>query len=110
MSTVKRTRSSLEPSRRGPLSSFVLAGGALIGTVLIPYLTGVAINAIRRGDRSELLWLCGAILASGLARLWFSVVRRLVAGRVSLAVEVDMREALYAQFQRLELGFFDRAQ
>ena len=85
-------------------------GGALIGTVLIPYLTGVAINATRRGDRHELLWLCGAILVAGLARLWFSVVRRMVAGRISLVVEVDLREALYDQFQRLELGFFDRQQ
>jgi ABC-type multidrug transport system fused ATPase/permease subunit len=110
MSTFRRTLSFLGPYRRGTISSFVLAGGALIGTVLIPYLTGVAINATRRGDRSELLWLCGAILLAGVARLWFSVVRRLVAGRLSLAVEVDMREALYAQFQRLELGFFDRAQ
>jgi ATP-binding cassette subfamily B protein len=37
-------------------------------------------------------------------------MRRLVAGRVSLAVEVDLREAIYGQLQRLELGFFDRQQ
>ena len=40
----------------------------------------------------------------------FSVLRRLVAGRISLAVEVDLRETLYGQLQRLELGFFDRQQ
>src|SRR5579875_3149644 len=51
-----------------------------------------------------------SFVLAGLARLWFSVMRRLVAGRVSLAVEVDLREALYGQLQRLELGFFDRAQ
>jgi ABC-type multidrug transport system fused ATPase/permease subunit len=110
MSTFRRLLGFLRPYRRGTISSFVLAGGALIGTVLIPYLTGVAINAVRRGDRRELLELCGAILLAGLTRLWFSVMRRLVAGRVSLAVEVDLREALYGQLQRLELGFFDRAQ
>src|SRR6202020_171165 len=110
MSTFRRLLGFLRPYRRGTTASFVLAGGALIGTVLIPYLTGVAINAVRRGDRRELLELCGAILLAGLARLWFSVMRRLVAGRVSLAVEVDLREALYGQLQRLELGFFDRMQ
>jgi ATP-binding cassette subfamily B protein len=110
MSTFRRLLGFLNPYRRGTIASLGLAGGALIGTVLIPYLTGVAINAVRRHDRHELLLLCGAILIAGLARLWFSVMRRLVAGRVSLAVEVDLREALYAQLQRLELGFFDRMQ
>jgi ABC-type multidrug transport system fused ATPase/permease subunit len=110
MSTFRRLLGFLVPYRRGTIASFGLAGGALIGTVLIPYLTGVAINAVRRGDRHELVLLCGAILLAGLARLWFSVMRRLVAGRVSLAVEVDLRESLYAQLQRLELGFFDRMQ
>jgi ABC-type multidrug transport system fused ATPase/permease subunit len=38
------------------------------------------------------------------------VLRRLVAGQVSLGVEVDMRNALYGQLQRLELAFFDRHQ
>jgi ABC-type multidrug transport system fused ATPase/permease subunit len=108
--TFRRLLGFLRPYRRGTIASFMLAGGALIGTVLIPYLTGVAINAVRHGNRPALLELCGGILLAGLGRLWFSVMRRLVAGRVSLAVEVDLREALYAQLQRLELGFFDRAQ
>ncbi len=110
MSTFWRLNGFLRPYRRGVIASFLLALGALIGTVLIPYLTGVAINAIRRHDHRELLLLAGAILLAGLARLWFSVMRRLVAGRISLAVEVDLRQALYGQLQRLELGFFDRQQ
>jgi ABC-type multidrug transport system fused ATPase/permease subunit len=110
MSTFWRLTGFLKPYRRAVNWSFVLAGGALIGTVLIPYLTGVAINAIRAGDRQRLWLLAGAILLAGLARLVFSVLRRLVAGRVSLAVEVDLRETLYGQLQRLELGFFDRQQ
>jgi ABC-type multidrug transport system fused ATPase/permease subunit len=110
MSSFWRLTGFLRPYKRATIVSFLLAGGALIGTVLIPYLTGVAINAIRRGDRHELLWLGGAILLAGLARLGFSVMRRLIAGRVSLAVEVDLRAALYGHLQRLELGFFDRQQ
>jgi ABC-type multidrug transport system fused ATPase/permease subunit len=110
MPTFWRLTGFLKPYRRAVNWSFVLAGGALIGTVLIPYLTGVAINAIRAGDRQRLWLLAGAILLAGLARLVFSVLRRLVAGRISLAVEVDLRETLYGQLQRLELGFFDRQQ
>jgi ABC-type multidrug transport system fused ATPase/permease subunit len=100
----------LRPYRRAVVWSFVLAGGALIGTVLIPFLTGLAINAIRGHHHRTLLLLAGAILLAGLVRLVFSVLRRLVAGRLSLAVEVDMRETLYGQLQRLELGFFDGQQ
>ena len=37
-------------------------------------------------------------------RLGLSAARRLIAGRVSLGVEVDLRNRLYAQLQRLELG------
>jgi ATP-binding cassette subfamily B protein len=47
---------------------------------------------------------------AGLGRLVLSVSRRLVAGRVSLAVELDLRNGLYGHLQRLELAFFDRQQ
>ncbi len=110
MPTFWRLNGFLRPYRRAVVWSFVLAGGALIGTVLIPFLTGLAINAIRGHHHRTLLLLAGAILLAGLVRLVFSVLRRLVAGRVSLAVEVDLRETLYGQLQRLELGFFDRQQ
>ena len=110
MSTFWRLSTFLRPYRRAVIVSFLLALGALAGTVLIPYLTGLAINAIRSHSHRDLLVLAGAILLCGLVRLWFSVMRRLVAGRVSLAVEVDLREALYGHLQRLELGFFDRQQ
>ena len=41
-----------------------------------------------------------AIGVAGLARLGLSVFRRLVAGRVSLGVEVDLRNLLYGHLQR----------
>ena len=36
--------------------------------------------------------------------------RRMVAGRLSLGVEYDLRKLLYGHLQQLELGFFDRQQ
>ncbi len=51
-----------------------------------------------------------AIVIAGILRLGLTMVRRVVAGRVSLAVEFDLRELFYAHLQRLELGFFDGQQ
>ena len=39
-----------------------------------------------------------------------SAARRLIAGRVSLGVEVDMRDRLYAHLLSLDMGFFDNQQ
>jgi len=82
----------------------------MIATVLIPILTGAAINSIRSHHRHALIMWVIAIAAAGVLRLCLSVARRLVAGRVSLGVELDLRNMLYEQLQRLELGFFDRQQ
>ena len=90
--------------------AFLLAAGAMVMTVLIPYLTGRAIDAIRVHHRHALTIMVIAIAVAGVLRLGLSVARRVVAGRVSLGVEVDLRNLLYGQLQRLELGFFDRQQ
>src|SRR5687767_8328577 len=77
--------------------------------VLIPYLVGRTVDDIRGGETN--LWpLAIAIAGAGLLRLLFSVARRLVAGRVSLGVEFDLRNRMYAHLQSLELGFFDDQQ
>jgi ABC-type multidrug transport system fused ATPase/permease subunit len=110
MSTFWRLLGFLRPYRKGVVWSFVLAFGALGGTVLIPLLTGVGINAIRAHDHRELMLLAIAITVAALVRLVLSVFRRLIAGQISLAVEVDLRNGLYGHLQRLELSFFDRQQ
>ncbi|HEY5189736.1 MAG TPA: ABC transporter ATP-binding protein [Solirubrobacteraceae bacterium] len=110
MSTFRRLLGFLRPYRRDVIWSFLLAFGALGGTVLIPYLTGLAINAIRAHHHHQLTLLAFAIAGAGLVRLVLSVFRRLVAGRVSLGVELDLRNRLYGHLQRLELSFFDRQQ
>jgi ABC-type multidrug transport system fused ATPase/permease subunit len=110
MPTFWRLLGFLRPYRRGVIWSFALAFGALGGTVLIPFLTGLAINAIDAHNHHDLILLAAAITAAGLVRLVLSVYRRLIAGDVSLAVEVDLRNSLYGHLQRLELSFFDRQQ
>src|SRR5579884_705397 len=110
MTTFRRLLGFLRPYRRGVVWSFLLAAGAMGATVLIPYLTGRAIDGIRLHDRSALLWWAVAVGVAGGLRLALSVFRRLVAGRVSLGVERDLRDRLYGQLLRLELSFFDRQQ
>jgi ABC-type multidrug transport system fused ATPase/permease subunit len=110
MATFRRLLGFLTPYRKAVYWSFALAFGAMVATVLIPYLTGRAINAIRAHQHHTLTVLAIVIVAAALGRLVLSVLRRLVAGRVSLAVEVDLRAALYGHLQRLELGFFDHQQ
>jgi ATP-binding cassette subfamily B protein len=110
MLTYRRLLGFLTPYRRAVYWSFGLAFGAMGATVLIPYLTGRAINAIRAHQHHTLTVLAIVIVAAALVRLVLSVLRRLVAGRLSLAVEVDLRAALYEHLQRLELGFFDHQQ
>jgi ATP-binding cassette subfamily B protein len=76
---------------------------------LIPYLVGRAVDDIRDGG-ANLTPLALVIAAAALGRMCFSIVRRLVAGRVSLGVEMDLRNLMYGHLQSLELGFFDSQQ
>jgi ATP-binding cassette subfamily B protein len=106
VSTFWRLLSFLRPYRAGAIWSVVLAALAIGATVLIPYLTGVAVDAINEDDRGKLELAAGLVAAAALARLVLSVARRLVAGKVSLGVEVDLRNRVYEHLQSLELGFF----
>jgi ATP-binding cassette subfamily B protein len=100
----------LRPYRRGVTVSGVLAALAMVATVAIPWLTGRAIDQVRQGDRADLEALAVAVAAAGVLRLALTVARRLIAGRVSLGVELDLRRRLYGHLQALELAFFDRQQ
>ncbi|HSI79860.1 MAG TPA: ABC transporter ATP-binding protein, partial [Solirubrobacterales bacterium] len=98
------------PHRRAVIGSLVFAWLAMGMTVLIPWLVGRTVDAIEAGDRADLLPLAVAIVGAGVLRLGLTVIRRLIAGRVSLAVEFDLRERIYRHLQALELGYFDSQQ
>jgi ATP-binding cassette subfamily B protein len=88
----------------------VLATAAIVATVAIPYLSGVAVDAIHDHHRGRLVDLALLVVAAGLARLAVSAGRRLIAGRVSLGVEYDLRNLMFRHLQSLELAFFDGQQ
>jgi ABC-type multidrug transport system fused ATPase/permease subunit len=109
LKTFWRLLGFLRPYKRGVVVSFVLAATAMGVSVLIPYLVGRTIDEI--GDHGTDLWpLAIAVAVAGVLRLGFSVSRRLVAGRVSLGVEYDLRNRMYEHLQSLELAFFDGQQ
>src|SRR4051794_17184936 len=82
----------------------------MVMTVAIPWLTGRGVDAIRAGNRSDLKLYGGLIAVAGFGRLALTVTRRMIAGRVSLGIEYDLRTGVYEHLQRLELAFFDRQQ
>jgi len=100
----------LRPYRKGVIWSLVLATVAIVATVAIPYLSGVVVDAIHDHQRHRVVGLALIVLAAGTVRLVVSGARRLVAGRVSLGVEYDLRNLLFRQLQSLELAFFDQQQ
>jgi ABC-type multidrug transport system fused ATPase/permease subunit len=110
MTTFRRLLSFLRPYRRGVIGSLVLAWAAMGITVLIPWLIGAAVDAITAGERDDLLPLAAAVVGAGILRLILTVTRRVIAGKVSLAVEFDLRSSIYRHLQALELGFFDGQQ
>ena len=124
MSTFYRLLGFLRPYKRGLIVSWALASLAMVMTVALPYITGLAVEAIRRGtthgqhhqlaqrahDRHTLLVLALVIVAAVLARWALTYMRRMIAGRISLGIEYDLRRLIYGHLQRLELSFFDRQQ
>jgi ATP-binding cassette subfamily B protein len=124
MNTFTRLLGFLSPYKRGLTISWLLASFAMVMTVALPALTGRAVEAITKGaeyahrheaakrahERHTLLVLALVILAAVLLRWGSMYWRRMIAGRMSLNVEYDLRERMYSQLQRLELGFFDHQQ
>jgi ABC-type multidrug transport system fused ATPase/permease subunit len=121
MSTFYRLLGFLRPYKRGMIISWGLASLAMVMTVALPALTGRAVQIIstapqhhhgagQASARHELTLIAGAIALIVLARWGFMYWRRMVAGRLSLGVEYDLRKLLYGHLQQLELGFFDRQQ
>src|SRR5436190_4988638 len=110
MRTFLRLLGFLRPYRRAVIASFALAAMAMVATVAIPFLTGRAVDAIRLGDRGHLKTYAALIGVAGVVRLVLTVGRRMIAGRLSLGVEYDLRTRVYEHLQALELAFFDRQQ
>jgi ABC-type multidrug transport system fused ATPase/permease subunit len=104
-----RLLSFLSPHRGRVAITALSAAGLMACSVTLPYLTGRVIDdVVEGGDRDALGPLVGAVLLVVAVRMAFGVVRRVVSGHVSLAVEFDLRERLFAHLQAMPVAYFDR--
>jgi ABC-type multidrug transport system fused ATPase/permease subunit len=109
--TFVRLLGFLRPYRASFVFSSVLAIAAQIAVVGIPILTGIVIGELEDDQERRVIVLAIAgIVALGVIRGVLMLGRRLISGRQALAVEYDLRDALYSHFLRLSFGFYDRSQ
>jgi ATP-binding cassette subfamily B protein len=108
--TFVRLLGFLRPYKLAMAISIVLAIGTQATAIVATFLSGSVADALRHNKRSELWVLVAAILGLGLVRALMMAGRRVIAGEQALAVEMDIRTALYAKLLRLSFGFYDRHQ
>lgn len=109
MTVLVRLLGLLRPHLGKVLITALSAAGLMACSVTLPYLTGRVIDdVLTAGDRDALAPLVGLILIIALVRSGLAVVRRVVSGMVSLAVEYDLRNRMFSHLQGMSLGFFDR--
>ena len=101
----------LRPYRRSLALSILLAVGSQAASMAIPWLTADVIDhAIPDHDRGKLAFLVGLVVLAGTLKALLLVGRRFIAGKQSLAVDYDLRNALYGHLLKLSWGFYDRHQ
>ena len=109
--TFTRLLGFLRPYRWSLTVSILLAIGAQAAGMAIPWLTGEVIDhAIPGEDGGRLALLVGLVAAAGLLKALFLLGRRFIAGKQSLGVDYDLRNALYGHLLKLSWGFYDRHQ
>ena len=109
--TFARLLGFLRPYKVSLVVSIVLAVASQGAQIALIWVTKHVIDsALRAHDARKLWFFVGAIVTLGLARAVLMAARRLISGRQALAVEMDMRQGLYAHLVRLSFGFYDRHQ
>ena len=109
--TFRRLLGFLSPYKWQVVASAVLAAGSQAAALLIPYLTGKVIDAADAGASRDTIYRYSLlIVGSGALAGVLMLFRRWLAGRLSLAVEYDLRNRVYGHMQRLSYRFFDRHQ
>src|SRR5919202_4385541 len=101
----------LKPYKVSLAVSTVLAIGYQAAQIALVWVTKHVIDgALVPRDTRKLWYFVAAIVALGAARAGLMYGRRMISGRQALAVEMDLRQGLYAHLVRLSFGFYDRHQ
>jgi ABC-type multidrug transport system fused ATPase/permease subunit len=109
--TFARLLGFLRPYKISLIISIVLAVASQGAQIALVWVTkNVIDNAITPHDAGKLWFYVWVIVALGVLRALFMGARRLISGKQALAVEMDLRQGLYAHLVRLSFGFYDRHQ
>jgi ATP-binding cassette subfamily B protein len=108
--TFMRLVAFLRPYKVSLIISIVLAVGSQAAALVAILLTRSVVTSLHENELGRVKWLVALVLLLGLARALMMSGRRLIAGKQALAVELDMRQAVYAKLVRLSFGFYDRHQ
>jgi ABC-type multidrug transport system fused ATPase/permease subunit len=109
--TFVRLLSFLKPYKASLVVSTLLAIGYQGAQIALVWVTKHVIDsALIPRDTRKLWYFVSAIVALGVLRAILMYGRRMISGRQALAVEMDLRQDLYAHLVRLSFGFYDRHQ
>jgi ATP-binding cassette subfamily B protein len=109
--TFARLLGFLRPYTASLVVSTVLAVASQVAQIALVWVTAHAIDdAFTPRDAGKLWLFVWTIVGLGALRAIFMAARRLISGKQALAVEMDMRQGLYAHLVRLSFGFYDRHQ
>src|SRR2546423_13062445 len=109
--TFARLLGFLRPYKVSLILSIVLAVAAQGAQIALVWATKHVIDSALVPHDSHKLWIfVWALVLLGVIRAALMVGRRLISGKQALAVEMDMRQGLYAHLVRLSFGFYDRHQ
>jgi len=109
--TFARLLGFLRPYKVSLIVSIVLAVGSQAAAIALIWVTkNVVDSALTPRDAHKLWVYVWVIVGLGVIRALLMAGRRLISGKQALAVEMDMRQGMYAHLVRLSFGFYDRHQ
>jgi ATP-binding cassette, subfamily B, bacterial len=82
--------------------------GATAAALVPPYLVGLAVDEVQRGDTHLLGWIVAAFIAAGVLGVAFTYAQTYFTGWTGERMLADLRSQLFRHLQRLSLGFYER--
>jgi ABC-type multidrug transport system fused ATPase/permease subunit len=109
--TFARLLGFLKPYKVSLAVSIVLAVASQAAAIALVWVTKHVIDSALLPRDSHKLWVfVWTLVGLGVVRALLMSGRRLISGKQALAVEMDLRQGLYAHLVRLSFGFYDRHQ
>ncbi len=106
---VRRLWPYLRAHRRDVTVAFGASLAGLTVTALTPLVQKVVVDDVVAGGRRSLAPWLALLVVAGMFRFAAAHLRRYVGGRVALAVQHDLRNAVYERLQRLDFARHDEA-